>query len=744
MCSRIYAQWNKRFFLKRHIVLFFIVSQLVLSCALPPEKKPPQPAATVAMNQLPMETPVVNPFPVSQPVPELPKTQPEPLQEVEQEGHTPPLITLSEKTPGDFNLAEEGPIQLDFDQMDIRQVIEIIGDTLGITMVVDPTVAGKVTLRTSKEKPLQKKDLWPLLQLLLNDAGISMEKNGEVYNLKKTGPSMLPGTIGLSTGELAGSDSPQVLQITPLRYISVDSALAVLNPLVQPLGRVISLPNLNVIGIIASPSRLERVNKLLEIVDTDPFLHRGMRLFRLANSKAADVKADLDKILQAISGNAPAYSTIALERINAVLVVAPPTSGFNEVETWVKVLDESSEESGQQIFIYRVRNLEAKDLAATLSNVFKSEKKEDEILQREEEIPPSQEPLPPGALPHSPVVEPMPSGPVVAISAELRVGVVSDDSTNSLIIKASPRDYRQLMGTIYQLDQVPKEVMINAVIAEVKLSEATKYGVDWAALFDKLSVGTNFGIPAPNVGANSPENISSLNGIIVNFVSGDLRALLNLTASQGDVTVLSRPSILVRNNEEASINVGSNEPYFGDRSVSSSDTNFQTQSIQYKETGITLKVTPRINEDGIINMKIEQTLSQLGPERDAGPSFDERKVATSVVVGDGSAIVIGGLIENRRNSSEESIPFLRDLPFVGKSVFTSTSSSDARTELVLIIVPRIVNPQLNNRPLMAWFQQRMQRVANLLNQSDDPLLDTVIIRPTPSRPEKAVNRGKQK
>jgi len=412
--------------LRRKIVLALLISQLLPSCATPPEIKKPPTATTSALSQLPTGMPVINSLPMTQPVSALPAMSSKPLEEIEKSGSTPPVITLSENTPKDFSLTDQDPVQLDFDQMDIRQVIEIVGDTLGITMVIDPAVAGKVTLRTSESKPLQKKDLWPLLQLLLHDAGVSMGKVGGVYHLKKTGPSLLPGTIGLSTGEVTGSDLPQVLQITPLRYISEESAIAALNPLVQPLGRIISLPSLNVIGVIASPNHLERINKLLEIVDADPFSHRGMRLFRLTNAKATDIKTDLDKILQAISGNTPAYHTVALERINGLLIVAPPASGFGEVETWVKILDESSEESGEQVFIYRVRNLEAGNLAATLSSVFESERREDETIpKREEEGTPTPQEIVQRLQNEPPLIPPVANSPQPLskgmVSADLKV-----------------------------------------------------------------------------------------------------------------------------------------------------------------------------------------------------------------------------------------------------------------------------------------------------------------------------------
>jgi general secretion pathway protein D len=733
--------------LLKQITVVLLCSSVLVACNTPPKRKARISAQELAKRELQTQPPVVNKVAVDQPVAE-PPPPPEPLKKVNQIGRVPTVTTLTEQTLDISNLSNDAPIELDFEQVALRQIIELIADALNISVVIDPTIGNKITIRTAKDKPLTKKDLWPLLQMLLNDAGVTMEKKGKVYYLKKAAPK-LPGTMGITPETLTSSTSPEVLQITPLRYITAEAAQTVINPLIQPKGRVITLPTLNVIGIITTPERLKRVNKLLHIIDADPFLHRGMRLFRLINSKATEVQAELDKILKAIYNKAtPAYQVIALERINAILVVAPPNSGFNEVATWVEILDERSEESGEQVFIYKVKNLEASKLASTLSSVFKLDKEAEE----KQKLKKTQQKAFPTDNKNKKKNEKPPSSPTPngskTVSADLKVTIVADESTNSLLIRASARDYRQLLETIYTLDQVPKEVMINVVLAEVKLTEATQFGIDWHALFkgahgaigsdltvpdgnfatsinsttssDTTSSNTNIGeTKASDTSDNNTSSLASFAGLTINYLSGGLNAVLNMVASNNELSILSRPSLLVRNNEEASINIGSNEPFLSTVNTSSTNpSDLLSTDVQYKDTGITVKVTPRINDDGIINLKIFQELSQLGEERTTQnlQSFITRKIETFVVVRDGSTIVIGGLIQTIERDNQQGIPLLKDIPLIGRTLFSSTDKQVERTELALIIVPQIVNPEADNRPLVLQFKKRLELVSKLLNE----------------------------
>jgi len=719
-------------FLLKQTIVVLLCSSVLVACNTPPKRKPPISAQQLAKRELQTQPPGLNEPAVVEPPIAAPPPPAQPLKKVNQIGRVPTVTTVTERALDLSHLSDNDPIELDFEQVPLRQIIDIIADTLNISVVIDPTISNKVTIRTAPDKPLTKKDLWPLLQMLLNDAGVSMEKRKGVYYLKKADPK-LPGTIGITPQTLTSSTSPEVLQITPLRYITAQAAQTVINPLIQPKGRIIIMPTLNIIGIITTPQYLKRVNKLLHIIDADPFLHRGMRLFRLINSKATEVQAELDKILKAIYDKTPpTYQVIALERINAILVVAPPNSGFNEVATWVEILDERSEESGEQVFIYKVKNLEATKLASTLSSVFKLDK----AAEEKQKLKKTQQKAFPTTnkdkKPPSPPKTVTPNGSKT-VSADLKVTIVADESTNSLLIRASARDYRQLLETIYTLDQVPKEVMINVVVAEVKLTEATQFGIDWQAILKGGHgfVSSDLVVPKNNNFSSSTttsltdssdnaQNTSSLNlaGMTVNYLSGGLNAVLNIVASNNELSILSRPSLLVRNNEEASINIGSNEPFLSGVNTSSTNNQILSNDVQYKDTGITVKVTPRINDDGIINLKIFQELSQLGEERTTQnlQSFITRKIETSVVVRDGSTIIIGGLIQKIERDNQQGIPLLKDIPLIGRTLFSSTDKQVERTELALIIVPQIVNPEADNRPLVLQFKKRLKLVSQLLNE----------------------------
>jgi len=713
-------------------LMVVLVSSLTACLAEKKPQNPPPGAVELASRHIPMANNMVNPL---ESVGELPpERSPTLRKEINHPGSLPSIPVVRDEMPPIPQVSPgDDVVVLDYEQVELRQVLEEIGDTLGIALAIDSSIADKITVRTAAHAPLKHKDLWPLLQLLMLDAGVMMERQGEVYFVKKM-PQPMPPELGYAP-VAERSSAAEVMQITPLRYISVEAAAEAIKPLLDPKGRLITLPALNIMGVVTAPPRLIRINQLVRLLDSDPFVHRGMRLFRLNNSKAVEVQGELDAILQAVEGSKPAYQLIALERINALLVIAPPNRGFEQVSQWINVLDEENEEGGEQVFIYRVRNLKATTLAATLSEVFK--------VDNEEELPNKNKPeIPPIFIPEQPEqavskeAEPTPqTGDNVRVSAQLKVSLVADEDTNSLLVRARPRDYRQLLETISVLDQVPKEVMINAVIAEVRLSETNRFGIDWSYFFgSKGFIGTNLGLAGESVlHPNHADmvynefNFGSLSGVVLRNASNSLTGLLNLVASDNDVQLLSRPSILVRNNQEATMNVGSDEPTITRVNTTTQTTvanNFTSSNeVQYRQTGITVKITPHINEDGIINLDIFQETSARGPERTEQklPSFTQRKIETSVVVRDGNPIILGGLIETRTSKNQTGIPKLMDVPVVGKA-FADNAKEYDRVELVVIIVPQIVNPQADNHEFVKAFNRRLARVHALLNENYLPLL----------------------
>jgi general secretion pathway protein D len=378
-----------------------------------------------------------------------------------------------------------------------------------------------------------------------------------------------------------------------------------------------------------------------------------------------------------------------------------------------------------------VRNMEATKLAATLNEVFKEEDKK-EALPRQGNTEAQTLIDTPEALQQYLTAPRGNEGGALPVSAALKVNIVASEDSNSLIIRARPRDYRQLLETIAQLDQVPKEVMINMVVAEVSLTESTRFGINWQALLGR-NLGERYRTVVANTFAGVAANVS---GLVIDYAGNTISAMLNLIATDNDVQVLSRPSILVRNNQEASMNVGSDEPTITRLNTTSqaTTTNYLTTSneVQYRNTGIILKVTPHINEDGIINIQVSQEVSSLGAVRTEQqlPSFTTRKFETSLLVRDGNAIILGGLIESRINNDLSGLPGLMQVPIVGQA-FSSQNKSISRTELVVIIIPEIIDPEADNRIYMEAFTQRMKSVANILNEQPIALIDFMPTLPRP-------------
>jgi len=645
-------------------------------------------------------------------------------------GKTPEIISHNPKQvpPLAANKLDGDKHSLNLEQIELRGVFEIIADALGISVVIDSSIAEKVTVRTAPDKSLTQNDLWALLQLLLAENNVTMEKKGNTYHLKKEKKS-LPDAIGSKKDQLANANASEVLQVTPLRYITVDSALTALKPMVEPEGRLLVISNLNVLGIVTSPEKLNKINKLLALLDADPFVHRGIRLFRLQNAKSSEAKTDLDKILQAVEGKMPAFEIIALDRINSLLVISPPQRGFDEVARWIEIVDERNEAGGEQIFIYRVRNLKATTLATTLKDVFRTDGKETpKTTPKDPNKPDEKQPEQPKPVEQSPLNQANNPQNTAIAAANLKINIIADEETNTLLIRSTPRDYRHLLTTIALLDNLPKEVMINVVVAEVELTEGNQFGIDWYSLFNKGTkgfIGSEFKIPG-NAGVTNGLPTRSDNGLVVSYITGSITGVLNALNTEGRVELLSRPSLLVKNNQEATINVGSDEPTI--TRINQTQTGVSTgvttsNEVQYRKTGIILKVKPQINDDGIVNMTVKQEVSALGAERTAEklPSFKQRVIDTSLVVRDGTAVIMGGLIQTSNNNSNEGIPLLKDVPVLGK-LFQSQSSTRTRTELVVIIVPQIIYPDADNREYVRQFRDRMSEVKRLMEEDAVPMV----------------------
>ena len=611
---------------------------------------------------------------------------------------------------------------LNYEQADLRVVVEELADLLGINLLTSTPITGTVTFKTDSQNSLMRRDIWPLFRLLLANAGLSLVQRGDFFEVTPgTGDAL--GQISLQ-GMEGKSQSPLITQITPLRFVEAVNAIELLTPILEGNGRITTANNSNMLAITASQDRLEKINQLLQLVDIDPFQHRGIRLFYLQNADVEYVAGELSGILEKIEGNRGTYQVQGLKRINALLVVSPPQRGFKEVERWIGILDEAGSTQSEQMFVYRMKSLSAVSLAKTLNEVFRQEG--DMMPPAESEAGPSR--VSRQSSSRVPGLEQSTEKPAAAksaeaaggdatgggVSANLNLVIVADEETNSLLVRATPRDYRQLLTTLSRMDQPPLEVVISVIIAQVTLNDSTAFGIDWKHVWDSAGsfVGTGFGVLSELTSSDG-----SAVGLVVNSKHGDLTGVLNTLAGTNKVDVLSRPTILVKNNQEASIKVGSQQPVITAQKSTTDAIPTVSNDVSYRDTGIELTVKPQINEEGIIQLEIDQALSSIGQNSAVPgfPSFDNQQINTVAVVADRSLIMIGGLIETTTRNQDEYVPFLGSIPVIG-AAFGTTTLSTIRRELVLMIVPEIVDPN-GGEAFYKAFRNRVKYAAALLESS---------------------------
>ena len=640
------------------------------------------------------------------------------IEEINRDGLSFSYPGFSEQVPAPVDVQGPDVVELNYEQADLRLVLEQLAESLDISILIDPSIDKRISIRTSPDRPLQRDDIWPLIRLLTRDAGIFLERVGDVYNARVISSSLTADIIGSDSS--AETVNSQVMQITPLTYVSTETAVEALGPLLAPEGRVSQLGSRDLLMITASDFLLQRANELLMLIDADPFSNQGIHLYQLSNANAPEVAEELVEILELIEGASPAYQVRGIERINAILVTAPESRGFEEISRWVEILDADSQEQVEQLFMYKVKNLDALELAETLSTVFEEEDdpltppnigRSDTLnivdtLAAEASQTATAET---GQVPLT-TVGTSANG---AVAANLTVKIVADEATNSLLIRSTARDYRQLLTTISQLDVVPLQVMVNAVIAQITLTDDTRFGVDWSRV-----AGNTLNPISSNTTTDFAPN---LNGLMFTrgFIDGSARvdATLEAIAQNNEVRLLARPSLTVGNNQEGEIQIGAEVPVEAGESISAGG--LSTTNIQYRDTGIGLLITPQINEDGVVNLIINQTLRSVDNSASGinnNPVFNNQEITTTVVVKNGDNIVLGGLIQTDTEALNTGVPLLNRVPGLG-NLFSYQQDNQERRELFIVLRPEVINLNDQAGPQYSDILDRFDLASELFEES---------------------------
>ena len=622
--------------------------------------------------------------------------------------------------PPHLSGASSGAATFNFEGESVHAVVKaILGDMLGQNYVIAPGVQGTVTLATPKA--VSPAEAFNLLEQILGWNNARMVYSGGRYNIVPA-DTALAGTVAPRTGSPALARGFEA-RVVPLKYIAAEEMKKLLEPYARP-NAIVSVDNgRNVITIAGSRAELENYLRTIEIFDVDWLAGMSVGVFPLQSGRATKVVADLEKVFgqQSKSPVAGMFRFMPLEGANAVLVITPQPRYLDQIQQWIERIDGAGE--GSRLYSYELKYIKAKDLAERLSDVFggsgggaSSESRGGASLM------PGLEPteigddgsarVGDGGDGSEGLGEGMSLGArdggnsAVTLEVEgTEVGVAAVDETNSLLVRASPAAWVSIRDVIERLDVMPMQVHIEAQVVEVTLTGDLKYGVNWffenAIVPDELRaraqgrdiVGDTAGsIGGITIGSNG----SVSGGLAWSFLGKNALAVVSALDQVTDLQLLQTPSVVVKNNAEANFNVGSRIPIasvtFNPNSGSDGNTFSQ---VQYLETGVILKVRPRVTRDGMVFLDIVQEISSPGSDTDVNGNvrINTRKLKTEAAIQSGETVMLAGLISDSVGHGSSGLPGLSRIPIIGGLFGTQTARND-RSEVIVLLTPTVIrNPQ---------------------------------------------------
>ncbi len=599
---------------------------------------------------------------------------------------------------------EANGYSLAFVEADVKRVVDaVMGSMLGASYAIDPDVTGNITLRTVK--PVTEASLIPLLEQALASVNAVIIKRGDSYRIidRTKARNVAPiGTPSLaSAGNIpidASGNKPRrfapstpgfATEVVSLEYGSADEIAKLIegflgDKIVQP-----SNDGRNQLLISGSADERDAAKKLVARFDVDTLAEMNFEIYRLENVDADTIVAELDKIFEPpfdIIGSR--IRLVPLPRLRSVLGIASGSSDLARIEPWIRRLDAGG--SGKRkLYSYAVQNSRAADIAASLQLV---------LGGSGSSAAPSAEPsiinvggggASQGGDEEGQTTPINVSSSPVSLGSSGGLRIVPNAQNNSLLIYANGEEYGFIRDALDKLDQPVAQVLIEATLAEVTLSDDLRFGVD----FNILRSGSDGTNTITNTGTESGTPSPIFPGFSVSVIGSTASAVLNTLQSKTNVKVLSAPKILTLNNEPATLQVGDQVPILTQQSQGVVSPGAPIiNNIELRDTGVILQVTPRVNDSGTIILDISQEVSDVAEATTSGinsPTIQQRRLASTVATRSGQMIALGGLIRNRQTRIKSGIPVLSQIPLIG-GLFGRKTDTGSRTELIILITPTVI------------------------------------------------------
>ena len=596
----------------------------------------------------------------------------------------------------------------------------VLGDILAARYTVDPGIEGKITIQTPK--PVSRLAVLDLFQAALRANNAALVNTNGQYRIVAADQAI----VGASIRTDDSPDPEQVgsgLQVVQLKYVAASEIRRVLET-IAPRGGIVRTDDArNLITLSGSRQDIAGMMDAISLFDIDTMKGMSFALVPVKTSQPEAIAGELKSVF-ASERDGPMAGMVQFlpnKRLGAILVISPQPQYLRRAESWIRRLDKQAEGNEKQLFTYAVQNRRAQELVDVLQSMFASEA--GGTAQKRNVAPNYQD----ATVQSAPATQPagltsaMSSGfsktgasaggglsggaraaPAVTGSTSAssgaavqvgtdgtgdgpRIRIVADEAKNAILIEATKADYNRVLQMISGLDSIANQVLIEATIAEVTLNDELKFGVRWW-MQKKESKATFSDAVSGAVSSVFP-------GFSYALTAANVAATLNALNEITDVNIVSSPSLTVMDNKPAVLQIGDQVPITTQSATSVLTVGAPVvNSVSYKDTGVILSIIPRINESGRVLLDIEQEVSSVAPTTSSGidsPTIRQRKIKTSVVVNDGDALVLGGMIQQSKSVGRTQIPILGDIPFLGNAA-SSKDNSIGKTELIILIRPHVI------------------------------------------------------
>jgi general secretion pathway protein D len=604
-----------------------------------------------------------------------------------------------------------------------------MSEILKINYMIDPRVKGVVNIHTSGQ--IASADVFPIFQSILRLNGATALKRDGVYEIVPLPEAKKLPSTPLPPQDLGKpvSEERYVIQILPLKYVPVTEVSKMIKPFLSDGADIVEHPPSNILIIGDLASNVKKSMDIIGLFDIDIFTELRVRIYPILNADVTEVAKEMEKIFSSFevstkSGRGVGITFTPITRINSLLAVSSIPSIFEKVEAWLRELDKIPVEGTKySVFVYHVQNAKAKDLAEVLKQIYipAKEKKTEFKEKVTEQVPRGTKPPPTAAS--APPSTPAEGGAV----PEGEINVVVDETNNALVVRSFARDYKGILETIKKLDIYPRQVLIEILLADIVLTDNAELGIDLVRYLDggKWQQTIQFG-EFSSLAAAGP-------GLTYTIVeeAGRFSAAIKAAATLGRLKVLTSPHLLASNNKEAKIQVGTSEPILTNTYTSTgtgtatTPTGFVEGTIEYKDIGTILSLTPRISDGGLVTLELTIEESSL-ESREIGrkdtsttaavasssstfsvPAFNKTTAKTVLSIKDGQTIAIGGLIRKTKGDSSQGVPLLSRIPLLG-FFFGKNKRTDDRRELILLLTPHIITDEIQSKTVTDEFREKIE------------------------------------